>query len=47
MKEQKMIQWVLFLSLIFWPTALFSEVDTGYDGAGNYIEDTIIDEKKN
>ena len=47
MKEQKIIQWVLFLLMVVSPTAIFGEASTGYDGAGNYIEDTVIDEKKN
>ena len=47
MKVQKMVQWVLFIFLVVSPTIIFAEVDTGYDGAGNYIEDAVIDEKKN
>ena len=47
MKEQKIIQWVLFLLMVVSPTAIFGEASTGYDGAGNYIEDAVIDEKKN
>jgi len=42
-----MFQWVLFLFLIVSPLTIFAEVDTGYDGAGNYIEDTVINEKEN
>ena len=42
-----MIQWVLFIFLVVSPTVVFAEASTGYDGAGNYIEDTVIDEKEN
>ena len=37
----------MFLILVVPPATIFADVDTGYDGAGNYIEDTVIDEKKN
>ena len=47
MEIQKITQWMLFLFLFVSPTAILAEVGTGYDGAGNYIEDTVIDEKKN
>ena len=47
MEVRKMVQQVLFILLVISPTVLFAEVGTGYDGAGNYIEDTVIDEKKN
>ena len=33
--------------LVFFPTIIFSETGTGYDGAGNYVEDTLIDDDKN
>ena len=47
MEEQKIIQWGLSLFLVVSPTAIFAEISTGYDGAGNYVEDAVIDEKKN
>ena len=37
----------LFFFLIASPTAIFGEDSTGYDGEGNYIADTVIDEKEN
>jgi len=37
----------LFYFLLALPSAIFSESRTGYDGAGNYIPDTAIDEKEN
>lgn len=42
-----MIQGTLLLFLFFYPSIIFAENNTGYDGAGNYVEDTAIDEKKN
>ena len=42
-----MVQRALLLFLVFSPTIIFAENKTGYDGAGNYIEDAAIDEKKN
>ena len=42
-----MVQGALLLFLVFSPTIIFAENNTGYDGAGNYIEDAAIDEKKN
>ena len=42
-----MIQRALLLFLVFYPPIIFAENNTGYDGAGNYIEDAAIDEKKN
>ena len=47
MEDQKVILWILAFVLVVSPTATFAEIDTGYDGAGNYIEDTVIDEKRN
>ena len=37
----------LFFLLIASPMAIFGQGSTGYDGAGNYIPDTAIDEKEN
>jgi len=37
---------VLFFPLLALPSAIFSESRTGYDGAGNYIPDIVIDEKE-
>ena len=37
----------MFFICQFFPTIIFAENNTGYDGAGNYIEDAGIDEKKN
>ena len=42
-----MVQRALLLFLVFYPPIIFAENNTGYDGAGNYIEDAAIDEKKN
>jgi len=36
----------LFYFLLALPSAIFSESRTGYDGAGNYIPDVVIDEKE-
>ena len=36
---------VLYYFLLVLPSAIFSESRTGYDGAGNYIPDIVIDEK--
>ena len=36
----------LFYFLLALPSAIFSESRTGYDGAGNYIPDIVIDEKE-
>ena len=36
----------LFYFLFTFPIAIFSESRTGYDGAGNYIPDIVIDEKE-
>ena len=36
----------LFYSLLALPSAIFSESRTGYDGAGNYIPDIVIDERE-
>jgi len=36
----------LFYFLFALPSAIFSESKTGYDGAGNYIPDIVIDEKE-
>ena len=36
----------LFYFLLALPSAIFSESKTGYDGAGNYIPDIVIDEKE-
>ena len=36
----------LFYFLLAWPSAIFCESKTGYDGAGNYIPDIVIDEKE-
>ena len=37
----------LVFFLIALSTAIFGEDSTGYDGEGNYIADTVIDEKEN
>ena len=37
----------LFFFLVASPIAIFGEGNTGYDGEGNYIADTVIDEKEN
>ena len=37
---------VLYYFLLVLPSAIFSESRTGYDGAGNYIPDIVIDEKE-
>ena len=42
-----MVQKALLLLLLFYPVINFAETGTGYDGAGNYIEDTIIDDNEN
>ena len=42
-----MVPSALLLFLVFFPTIIFAETSTGYDGAGNYIEDTVIDDNKN
>ena len=42
-----MFRGTLLLLLIFFPTVIFAETGTGYDGAGNYIENTLIDDNKN
>ena len=47
MKAEKMIQWGLFAFLVVSPASILAQVSTGYDGAGNYIEDAAIDEKEN
>jgi len=47
MREKKTTQWALLLFLFVSPNVIFAENNTGYDGAGNYIEDAAIDEKKN
>ena len=36
----------LFYFLLALPSAIFSQGRTGYDGAGNYIPDIVIDEKE-
>ena len=41
-----MINWFLFIFLVASPTIICAEIETGYDGAGNYIEEALIDEKK-
>lgn len=37
----------IFFFIVDSPVAIFGENITGYDGQGNYIEDTVIDEKEN
>ena len=38
---------LLFFFLVASPVTIFGEDSTGYDGEGNYIADTTIDEKEN
>ena len=47
MEEWKMLQKSLLLILFFPPAIIFAETDTGYDGAGNYIEEAVIDDNEN
>jgi len=37
----------LFFFLVALPITILGEDSTGYDGEGNYIADTVIDEKEN
>ena len=50
--KTKPLTFLFFLSFVFFflvasPIAIFGEGNTGYDGEGNYIPDTVIDEKGN
>ena len=50
--KTKLLTFLLSLTAIFFflvalPTTILGGGSTGYDGAGNYIADTVIDEKEN
>ena len=47
MKSSNIVLWVLLSFQVVFPSYEVAIGGTGYDGAGNYIEDTVINEKVN